>query len=96
MNKIEKSTKEPLHINQTFLGLLVGALLMAFIFYLPTIIIWTGLTIDPVTINDCRYGLHSDFLMTRCITETEMKLHLGCNYSETPYLRDGYWWECQP
>jgi len=79
----------------TFLfGMLVGALLIGLVTYFPFIMIWADLLVNPVTINDCAYGLHSEFLLTRCITETEMKLQLGCSYIQTPYLRDGYWWEC--
>lgn len=97
MNKIEKSTKEPIYLSKRFwFGMVVGSLITVLMGYLPLIIIWIDLIIDPITINDCMYGLHSDFLLTRCITETEMKLKLGCNYAETPYLRDGYWWECKP
>lgn len=72
-------------------GLVVGAVIATLVGYSPIFAIWIQLQMDPITIDDCEYGLHQDFFGARCITHSEMQEHLGC---ENFYLRDGYWWEC--
>jgi len=86
------NNKKPFFTSTQFLvGILVGMIIITFIAYFPTIITVIDLNLNPITINDCNYGLHDDFWFTRCINHNEMQEILGC---ENFYLRSGYWWEC--
>ena len=73
------------------LGLVLGSVITLTVGYLPLLLIYLDNLYNPITIDDCTYGLHQGIFGKRCIYHSEMQKNLGC---ENFYLRDGYWWEC--
>lgn len=73
-------------------GMLFGAGLVTIITFIPIYPAIVDNWLNPITAEDCRYGLHQDFFGSRCIYHYEMQEIMGC---EEFYLQSGYWWTCK-
>lgn len=92
MSKTQPKSKFDFILSRRFwAGIIIGATVVMFAGFIETLGFIFANWIDPITAEDCKYGLHNDFLVTRCINDSEMEEILGC---KNFYLRDGYWWEC--
>lgn len=78
-----------------WLGIVLGSIIVTLVGFAPSIISFVGGHLNPMTIDDCKYGLHMDFFGTSCVNDSEMKDIVGCSNTESLNLRDGYWWECK-
>lgn len=92
MSKTQTKTKKDFFLSLEFwTGMIVGSILMITVGYGHIVFLVIDNWADPITAEDCKYGLHQDFFGSRCIYHSEMQEILECNEF---YLRDGYWWEC--